>query len=166
MINVIRELNGIPLWFFCFSALLALSCGLNTKKWILSLLIGYVLIILGETLFFRSPGNSGIKLTPFWSYETPELKAQIIANIILFIPLGILAGMLLGWKAIPLSTFFSFCIEAVQLVFHLGLFELDDIIHNTAGFVIGWLVVLITNKILRNKKGTSNVYKRRFNQTF
>ena len=146
MIRSFFELNGIPLWFFCFAVLLAIVCGLSTKKWVPSMLISYVLIILGETLLFRTPSKSGIELTLFWSYEFPELKAQIIANILLFIPLGFLAGNLWGWKAIPLATFFSFFIEAIQLVFCLGFFEIDDILHNTSGSVIGCLLVLLCSK--------------------
>ena len=141
MIRSILELNSIPLWFFSFAALLAIAAGLSARKWIPSLLIGYTLIILGETLLFRAPTYSGYEMTPFWSYNHPELKWEVIANILLFIPFGFLAGKLWGWKAIPLAAFLSFCIEAVQLVCKLGFFEFDDMIHNTAGAVIGYLVV-------------------------
>ena len=34
----------------------------------------------------------------------------------------------------------SFVIEVVQLVFKLGLFEFDDIFHNTLGAVIGFVM--------------------------
>ena len=136
-------MNGIPLWFFCFAVLLTIAAGIATKKWIPSLLISYILIILGETLLSRKPTSTGYELMPFWSYAYAEHKSQIIANILLFIPFGSLAGKLWGWKAIPIAAFISFCIEAVQLVFHLGLCELDDIIHNTLGTFIGYLPVLI-----------------------
>ena len=153
MIRNILELNSIPLWFFSFAALLAIAAGLETKKWITSLLIGYILIILGETLLFRAPNSTGYDLTPFWSYNHPELKWEVIANVLLFIPFGALAGKRWGWKAIPLATFLSLCIEAVQLTFHLGFFEIDDVIHNTAGATIGYLPVLINRKIKKGQKG-------------
>ena len=152
MIRNILELNSIPLWFFSFAALLAIAIGLKTKKWILALLISYTLIILGETLLFRTPGHTGIELTPFWSYAYPEMKWEIVANILLFIPFGFLAGNLWGWKAIPLAAFLSFCIEAVQLVCKLGFFEFDDMIHNTAGAVIGYLLVLLIAKTIGKKR--------------
>ena len=152
MIRSILELNSIPLWFFSFVALLAIACGLATKKWIPTLLIGYTLIILGETLLFRTPGHTGTELTPFWSYKHPELKNEVIANILLFIPFGFLAGKLWGWKAIPLAAFLSFCIEAVQLVCKLGFFEFDDMIHNTAGAIIGYLLVVLIAKTLGKKQ--------------
>ena len=165
MIRNILALNSIPLWFFSFAALLAIAAGLATKKWIPSLLIGYTLIILGETLLFRTPGHTGFELTPFWSYKYPEMKWEVIANILLFIPFGFLAGKLWGWKAIALAAFLSFCIEAVQLTLHLGFFEIDDVIHNTAGASIGFLLMRLAKRLKRNRKGTNNVRKRQFNQT-
>ena len=152
MIRSILELNSIPLWFFSFAALLAIAAGLTTNKWTPALLIGYVLIILGETILFRTAGLTGTELTPFWSYAYPEMKWGIIANILLFIPFGFLAGTLWNWKAIPLAAFLSFCIEAVQLVFKLGFFEFDDMIHNTAGAVIGYLLVLLIAKMVGKKQ--------------
>ena len=143
MIRNILELNSIPLWFFSFAVLLAIAAGLATKKWIPALLIAYTLIILGETLLFRTIGYTGYELKPFWSYAYPEMKWEVIANVLLFIPFGFLAGKLWGWKAIPLAAFQSFCIEAVQLTLHLGFFEIDDVIHNTVGAVIGYLPIPI-----------------------
>ena len=155
MIRNILELNSIPLWFFCFSALLTMAAGIATKKWIPSLLIGYTLIILGETLLFRTPGHTGFELTPFWSYKYPEMKWEVIANILLFIPFGFLAGKLWGWKAIALAAFLSFCIEAVQLTLHLGFFEIDDVIHNTVGAALGFLLVLLIHTIKERRKMNS-----------
>ena len=146
----------MPLWFFSFAALLAIAGGIATKKWTHSLLIGYTLIILGETLLFRTSGHTGFELKPFWSYAYPEMKWEVIANILLFIPFGFLAGKLWGWKAIPLAVFLSFCIEAVQLVMHLGFFEIDDMIHNTAGAIIGYLPILIAHKIGKKQNRNSS----------
>ena len=144
--------NSIPLWFFSFAALLAIAIGLTTKKWIPSLLIGYILIVLGETLLFRTPVHTGFELKPFWSYAYPEMKWEIIANILLFIPFGFFAGKLWGWKAIPFAAFLSFSIEAIQLVCKLGFFEIGDMIHNTVGATIGCLLVLLTHTIGKKQK--------------
>lgn len=152
MIRNILELNSIPLWFFSFAVMLAFAGGLATKKWIPALLIGYVLIILGGTLLFRTPGHTGFELTPFWSYKHPELIDEVMANILLFIPFGFLSGKLWGWKAIPLAAFLSFYIEAVQMVCNLGFFEFDDMIHNTAGAVIGYLPLLVAKAIGEKQK--------------
>ena len=39
----------------------------------------------------------------------------------------------------------SICIEVIQLVFHRGLFEFDDMIHNTLGAVIGIVAFAFVN---------------------
>ena len=41
----------------------------------------------------------------------------------------------------------SCSIEIIQLVLHRGLFEFDDIIHNTLGVFIGILVCLLARLI-------------------
>ena len=155
MFRSLLEMNSIPLWFFSFSALLAIAAGIATKKWVPSLLIGYILIILGETLLFRTPTSIGCELTPFWSYAYSEMKWEIVANILLFIPFGFLSGKLWGWKAIPLAAFLSFCIEALQLTLHLGFFEIDDMIHNTVGAALGFLLVLLIHTIKERRKTNS-----------
>ena len=42
---------------------------------------------------------------------------------------------------------FSSCIESLQLIFHLGYAEVDDIIHNTLGAVIGMFAFSALEKL-------------------
>ena len=80
----------------------------------------------------------------FWSYrEWNTYWAEIITNIILFIPLGFLLGRLVGWKGILIAVGMSAAIEIIQLITYLGLFEIDDIIHNTVGAAIGYLLMML-----------------------
>lgn len=85
---------------------------------------------------------------PFWSYlallglyQSPvhlkTLLIQMIANIIMFIPIGLLSGKIYKWRGLPVGIAFSACIEFVQLFAHLGLFEFDDIFHNSLGTLLG-----------------------------
>lgn len=46
----------------------------------------------------------------------------------------------------------SLIIEFIQLALELGLFELDDIINNTIGTIIGILVSATMAKIIKNEK--------------
>ena len=109
------------------------------KNWTISTLIPYIFFILGETLLFRTASpEAKYHLDIFWSYrEWNTYWAEIITNIILFIPLGFLLGRLVGWKGILIAAVMSAAIETIQLIMHLGLFEIDDIIHNTVGAAIG-----------------------------
>ena len=98
-----------------------------TKKWVVGLLIGYVIIILSVTLLFRT-SFEGQHFQPqlFWSYEVWEIqKKQIIANILLFIPFGVITGSLWKWKGIIAGTVVSTTVELLQFVSSRGLFEFD-----------------------------------------
>lgn len=60
-----------------------------------------------------------------------------IGNVVLFIPLGI-ALKWVGMGDVKKAGFLaSLLIETLQLIFALGTFECDDLIHNTLGVVIG-----------------------------
>lgn len=69
-------------------------------------------------------------------------------NIAAFIPFGIFLPMLRRKKTyfintIIMSFLFSACIETIQLCFKLGVFDIDDMILNTLGGFIGYLIYLI-----------------------
>ena len=68
---------------------------------------------------------------------------QILYNILAFVPLGILLPMLgrrfQRLKIILLCGFLlSVLIESTQFLLHLGWCDIDDVINNTAGAVIGY----------------------------
>ena len=49
--------------------------------------------------------------------------------------------------ALITGIFLSVLIEVIQLIYHRGLFEFDDIVHNTLGNVIGILVFMFVSVI-------------------
>lgn len=77
----------------------------------------------------------------------PYLYYEIMLNYFLLLPVGFLACVLLPRKQ-PRSSFlaillicFSFmAIESSQLLLRRGLFELDDIIGNVIGGIIGYVL--------------------------
>ena len=110
-----------------------------TKKWAVGLLLGYCFFVLAVTILIRTPFE-GLHFQPelFWSYKVWNVqREQIIANVIMFIPVGVLGGLIWRWKAVAFAAVFSVIIEVVQLVSRRGLFEFDDIIHNTLSAAIG-----------------------------
>lgn len=125
-----------------------------TKRWSTALLIGYILIILGETILFRTTiTETRFELMPFWSYSDLKVYGlQIISNILLFIPFGVIAGYLWKWKSILIAAGFSLILELIQLLTHRGLFEFDDVIHNTAGAAIGFGLLVLMQKLIREHK--------------
>lgn len=118
------------------------------------MLIGYVLIILGETVLFRAPFD-GQHFQPqlFWSHKVWSVqKEQIIANILIFIPLGILAGSLWKWKGIITGIALSVVIELLQLVSQRGLCEFDDVLHNTLGVFIGVSIYVLVETVVKKER--------------
>ncbi|MDO4537551.1 MAG: VanZ family protein [Coriobacteriales bacterium] len=129
------------------------------------LLVVYVGVTLWLTLLSRNPKQySAAKLELFWSYRealeltkmglnitNASLLAEIILNVLLFVPLGALLPLLWPsrledapiWKAAlivaAIALLGSAAIELSQWYFKLGLFEFDDLMDNTIGAVLGFL---------------------------
>ena len=151
-------LNDISIWgFILLIPVVAVMIAL-TKKWSASFLVGYIVLILCETVFFRT-AFEGKHFQPqlLWSYKVWDIqKRQIIINIIIFIPFGLITGSLWKWKGIIVGTVVSVAIELLQLISRRGLFEFDDILHNTLGTLFGvciYVAAMIVIERKRNKDG-------------
>ncbi|MBR0410331.1 MAG: VanZ family protein [Eubacterium sp.] len=135
----------ISLWYYLAAFLLFLGVWAVSWKVSAGLLAGYVLFILAVTILSRTPTDMmKVELKLFWSYDIPELREQIIWNVLSFIPVGVLGAVLVRWRGIPMAAGLSVVIELLQLVTLRGLFEFDDTIHNSAGAaagVVAWMVV-------------------------
>lgn len=127
------------------------------------LFITVVLIILTLTVFGRIPGERQMQIIPFWSYGeilcgNRYVLKQVILNIVLFVPIGIVLPFLLNKKvsleiALVYGVVFSSIIEVLQLVTCRGLCEFDDIFHNSLGCMIG---CMIHTKITECRHSTIN----------
>ena len=73
---------------------------------------------------------------------------QILANVIMFLPVDVLAGRIWRWRGLWVASGLSVGIEILQLITARGLCEFDDIFHNMIGAVIGIGVVMIGRKLL------------------
>ena len=72
-----------------------------------------------------------------------EAAINIIGNISMFIPTGIILPILYKdlncfWKVLLAGAGLSFVIEMIQLLFPGSVTDIDDLILNTAGAVIGY----------------------------
>lgn len=113
------------------------------------LFIVYMYCVLQLTIFSREPGNFGgvdWRFLVRWN-ENDAQKAFLLANIIMFIPFGVLLPMFCKTMShilivLPLAVICSISIEALQLKYQLGFCQLDDVVANSAGFLIGFLIFL------------------------
>ena len=116
-------------------------------KWRTGLLAGYLFLILAVTVLDRRPGpKMTYELIPFWSYGVKALRMEILLNVILFIPVGLLSPR---WKTVGLAAGYSVLIEPAQLVSFRGLVEFDDVIHNALGTAIGALIVMGMRRLVK-----------------
>lgn len=124
---------------------------MNKKKDISTALLGVVVaLILWITILSRekligTPNSNH----PFYALVSflKEIKrgrigANFLGNIILFVPVGILLPVVTGWKkmwkTVVAGISFSFFIEIIQLTTSRGCFDLDDVLLNGMGTVIGF----------------------------
>lgn len=105
-------------------------------------------------------------LTPFHeisnniqSLRSPTSFINFFGNIVAFMPLGFLLPLICGFRSMRLlkvlliSFGVSLALETAQLVLAIGTFDVDDMIMNTAGGVLGYALLWIMRLIFAPKPG-------------
>lgn len=149
-------------WIFVFTVVFYFAFGLimrkeynNFSRLMLSFACSLIFIM---TLFGRTQGEYESPHFFFESYRsafalrTPGQILQLALNVILYIPLGLFLPCCFRLfervRYTVLTAFLcSACIEIIQGVFHIGLFEVDDILNNTLGAIIGVLLYQLVVKV-------------------
>lgn len=121
----------------------------------------YVGIMLCTTVWFREASGSSkidMEILSTWGINNRN-NALVVENVLLFVPYG----FLLPWVFEKARGFFktgfwglltSVCVEMLQLVSGRGYFQIDDILTNTLGTLIGFLIFALSRRIFtgRGKK--------------
>jgi len=129
------------------------SSELIWRKVLLVMLAEYLFVVICSTVVFRGVQTftyARLELMPFWTYKAvvehiPGVSVwDIVLNVVMFLPLGFLAKLLypslsLG-KMQLIAVACSLCIETSQYVFEKGIAQIDDVMHNAIGAMIGWAV--------------------------
>ena len=96
-----------------------------------------------------------LNLVPFvYLFDYPEWKdalLNLIGNVAMFIPLGIVWPAVFSkldthWKVITAGVGASLIIEILQLPFFDRASDIDDVILNSAGYLIGYGIWLLAKK--------------------
>lgn len=122
----------------------------KTVCWLL--LAGYGLILLYATLLRASGGFREVNLHLFrawreaWNNFSAKTWGNLLLNIALFIPLGVLLPMVgkpfrKWWLTIPAGFALSLAIELAQLGLGRGICDVDDLLANTIGAAVGYFAV-------------------------
>lgn len=119
----------------------------------------WMFLVLCVTVIFRESGaERGFRLIPFWSYfdygqnsYLLEMVAEKLLNVALFVPVGFLLGCStweMNWRRVlVIGLCLSVSIELLQFVFVKGLCEVDDVIHNVLGCLLGYGMYVTIRKI-------------------
>ena len=104
------------------------------------------------------------ELTVFWSWKEVlaardrGMMTEILMNCVMLMPVGILLPVAVGRRIHPAvallaGAVLSGTIEVSQFIFARGLFEWDDIIHNSLGCMLGCVVANGVYKFLLKRRG-------------
>ncbi len=140
-----------------------------SKKWAWPLLAVYLGVVFYLTLWIRNPTAEGFYSFELGSALREALEFNggvikglltgdvsitkwsslegVILNVLMFVPVGYLVPSVSAkvnkwWKVLLIGFLFSLLIEFVQLYTHLGYAEIDDLVNNTIGAVLGWIFYL------------------------
>lgn len=156
LITVFILVNG--LWYHFRRCLLIPL----TKLICLGLFAAYMYTLLQQTYFSRPPGSRSTVSLIFgetWQGSI-QSKAYVIENILMMIPFGFLLPGILKpaeniFCCIPLGFFFSVNLEYAQFLSRRGHMQVDDVVMNVIGTVIGYLLfisVKLLGRIRRHLK--------------
>ena len=119
------------------------------------------LLLNGHLQDYRTTGETRqYDFHLFWSYKTiqegrEDLLAENIMNVVVFIPVGLLLGIafkqVTWWKVLLVGCSISAVIELLQFFFMRGFSELDDVMHNTLGCLIGFGFMIILRIIFKTR---------------
>lgn len=152
------------------------SKGINVRREVLlNLLYFYVVIVMGVTFFpfqitlgslLPLEINGQILTRTFDLMAVPSIfYMNLFGNIVLFMPLGILISLLREEKANFFKVIFggfiiSLTIECCQLFIDYRIFDVDDLIFNTIGYMMGYFICLLY-RMLRLKEIKGEIENRK-----
>lgn len=89
-------------------------------------------------------------------WSLPELQL-IIFNMLMFVPLGILLPLIhyknkSFWRVFFISIVVTLCLETYQFISGKGIFELDDLVHNTIGSLAGYFFIMAILTSIEQRK--------------
>ena len=102
-----------------------------------------------EIYMFYVKNYSEIAGNEFWHFAV-----NIFGNIGMFIPYGILLTIFFNFRFANAFGVFEIgilTIETAQLISRRGVFDVDDIILNTIGFLIGYAITMAIFKFIQKK---------------
>lgn len=134
------------------------------------LFFAYIIFLLYFLIFSEWYGRSGEmseyrynlilfqEIQRFWNHREQLgwiAYANLVGNVVIFIPYGFFMPMASRYRSFFQTLFYSFgfslLVELFQLVTKVGSFDVDDLLLNTIGGILGYLLFVICNHIRRGQ---------------
>jgi glycopeptide antibiotics resistance protein len=162
-------LLAIP-WIIYRVVVLAVKKQLSLKIELIKALFYFSVIFIYSLTLFPFPfyayphmERGGMNLTPFATIcgllthlNYIVALRNIVGNILLFMPLGFSIPLRFKvnkfWKVMLLGFFISFLVEVIQLFTSIRSFDVDDLILNTLGAIIGFVFYRLFDKVRPQQK--------------
>ena len=134
----------------CINEIADIFCPVYKKKnlLILFLFVVYVYSVFSITIFSRTGTYiSEINLLPLVSFQKSDWERMYFCvNILLFFPMPLFLYLLCPvfrkfQNSLLAGLFTSIAIEAAQYILHCGFSDIDDVLSNTLGVVLGWICI-------------------------
>jgi glycopeptide antibiotics resistance protein len=167
-------LLAIP-WIIYRVVVLAVKKQLSLKIELIKALFYFSVIFIYSLTLFPFPfyaylhmEKGGVNLTPFatiYGFLTHlnymVALRNIVGNILLFMPLGFSIPLRFKvnkfWKVTLLGLFISFLIEGIQFFTSIRSFDVDDLILNTLGAIIGYILYRLFDKVSPSTKANEKM---------
>ena len=149
---------------------------------VLALLVGWAAVVLGLTLFYRISGEAAISRAGYTGFNVRLLRCYvnawnerslvglqlIVFNILMFVPLGALLPFLplgqekgAGARAACFVSLLATCsVETLQLVTGRGCFDVDDMMHNWLGAMLGYFAAVFLLDLMRSHQPNRRLFWR------
>ena len=121
-------------------------------------LILYLVVLVSVCLLSEVYGRTEMQIMRFYTYrELVGMEAFVLnlfGNVIAFVPFGFMMPILkmkyrYSKRVIGMTFFLSLTVECIQLLTRVGSFDVDDLILNTLGGVLGFGMFHVMNWIRR-----------------
>lgn len=138
-------------------------------KLLFLLYLGFAIYFLIFSDWYGRSGDTGAylynlepfkEIRRFWYYRHQlgwwSMSMNILGNVFIFLPFGIFLPMASKKRQFGITVlagfFFSLCVEGFQLLTRVGSFDVDDLILNTTGCILGYVVFGIISAIRRKNE--------------
>lgn len=97
-----------------------------------------------------------LEIRRFWMYRDRlsafAVAANLVGNVVGFVPFGLILPIVCPradsfFRVFLLSLDFSLCVEFIQLIFRVGSFDVDDLILNTLGGILGYFLYRLCDNV-------------------